>query len=67
MVALARFEHAAASLPGDKAVPAGTICGRAQSDQSSQSSTTPTIQFDDLRAPESVTAPSNAVNQDDLG
>jgi hypothetical protein len=55
------------ALPGGKAVPAGTICGRVQSNQLSQLSTTLKIQFENLGAPESVTAPSNAVNQDDLG
>jgi hypothetical protein len=55
------------TLPGGKPVPAGTICGNVQSNQLSQLSTTLKIQFNDLGAPESVTAPTNPTNQEDLG
>lgn len=55
------------TLPGGKAVPSGTVCGYVPSNQASQLSTTLHIQFDDLGSPESVTAPSGAINQEGLG
>ncbi|HEY1831018.1 MAG TPA: hypothetical protein VGG38_12330 [Acidimicrobiales bacterium] len=55
------------TLPGGKAIPNGTICGSVPSYQLSQLSTTLDIQFDNLGAPESVTAPASAINQVGLG
>jgi hypothetical protein len=52
------------TLPNGKPVPAGTVCGTTQT---MQMSSTLEIQFANLGAPESVTVPPGAVDQQGLG